>query len=74
MSEQELELYGDEVSLLETMDHLLNRGLVVTGEITISVANIDLMFVGINLLLGSVDAIDQVLSKREGDSQTDQSE
>jgi len=30
-----------ELSLLETLDHVLNRGLVIAGEITISVADVD---------------------------------
>jgi hypothetical protein len=40
-----------DLSLLETLDHVLNRGLVITGEITISVADIDLIFVGLNVLV-----------------------
>ncbi|MGA9768457.1 MAG: gas vesicle protein GvpJ [Blastocatellia bacterium] len=55
----------EELSLLETLDHVLNRGLVIAGEITISVADIDLIFLGLNLLLGSVEAIDEVLDKRK---------
>jgi gas vesicle structural protein len=55
----------DELSLLETLDHVLNRGLVIAGEITISVADIDLIFVGLNVLLGSVETIDEVLGARK---------
>ena len=54
----------EELSLLETLDHVLSRGLVIAGEITISVADIDLIFVGLNLLLGSVETIEEVLDKR----------
>ena len=54
----------EELSLLETLDHVLSRGLVIAGEITISVADIDLIFVGFNLLLGSVETIEEVLDKR----------
>jgi hypothetical protein len=57
-------LEENELSLLETLDHVLNRGLVIAGEITISVADIDLIFVGLNVLLGSVDSINQALAKR----------
>jgi hypothetical protein len=60
-----LELETDELSLLETLDHVLNRGLVIAGEITISVADIDLIFVGLNVLLGSVDTIHEVLGERD---------
>jgi hypothetical protein len=59
-----LELETSELSLLETLDHVLSRGLVIAGEITISVADIDLIFVGLNVLVGSVDTIEEVLGER----------
>jgi len=67
MSGQDIEQLDleEELSLLETLDHVLNRGLVIAGEITISVADIDLIFVGLNVLLGSVEAIDKALDKRK---------
>lgn len=60
----------DELSLLETLDHVLDLGLVIAGEITISVAGIDLIYVGLNVLLGSVESIQETLDKRtiEGES------
>jgi hypothetical protein len=65
MTSEELELLGEsELSLLETLDHVLNLGLVVAGEITISVANIELIFVGLNLLVCSTETVYEVLGKR----------
>jgi hypothetical protein len=66
MADEELELLGeeDELSLLETLDHVLNRGLVIAGEITISVADIDLIFLGLNVLLSSVETAHEVLNKK----------
>jgi hypothetical protein len=61
-------LENSELSLLETLDHVLNRGLVIAGEITISVADIDLIFVGLNVLVSSVETADEVLRKREDES------
>lgn len=54
-----------ELSLLETLDHVLNRGLVIAGEITISVADIDLIFVGLNVMVSSVETAREVLRRRE---------
>ena len=54
-----------DISLLETLDHVLNRGLVIAGEITISVADIDLIFLGLNVLLSSVETANEVLRKRQ---------
>jgi gas vesicle structural protein len=60
-----LELGDEELSLLETLDHALGKGLVIAGEITIAVADIDLIFVGLNVLLGSVETIEDVLQQRK---------
>jgi hypothetical protein len=61
----DVELAEDaELSLLETLDHVLSRGMVIAGEITISVADIDLIFVGLNVLLSSVETANEVLRER----------
>lgn len=46
-----------EISLLELADRLLNKGVVLTGEATISVAGIDLIYLGLNLVLSSVETM-----------------
>ena len=56
---------SSDLSLLETLDHVLNRGLVIAGEITISVADIDLIFVGLNVMVSSVETAKDVLRKHE---------
>lgn len=69
VSESADQLDETELSLLETLDHVLNRGLVIAGEITISVADIDLIFLGLNVLLSSVETAEEVLRRREADSE-----
>lgn len=54
-----------DLSLLETLDHVLNRGMVIAGEITISVADVDLVFLGLNVLLSSVETANEVLRRRD---------
>lgn len=63
------QLEENELSLLETLDHVLNRGLVIAGEITISVADIDLVFLGLNVLLSSVETANEVLQRRQADAE-----
>lgn len=65
MRDEELEFQENELSLLETLDHVLDRGVVIAGEITISVADIDLIFVGLNVLLTSVETAREVLDERK---------
>ena len=43
------------VSLCELLDRVLNTGVVAMGEIVISVAGIDLVYLNLNLLLTSVE-------------------
>jgi gas vesicle structural protein len=40
-------------SLAEVLDRVLTAGVVVTGEIVISVADIDLVYLGVNVVLCS---------------------
>lgn len=66
MADEEFKLDEDEeLSLLETLDHVLDRGLVIAGEVTIAVADVDLVYLGLNILLGSVETVDRVLGERE---------
>jgi hypothetical protein len=46
-----------QVSLCELLDRVLNKGAVLTGEITISVANIELIYVGLGLVISSVEKL-----------------
>ena len=43
------------ISLSETLDRVLNKGVVVCGEVVISVADIDLVYLGLHLILTSVE-------------------
>lgn len=47
----------DELSLVELVNRVLDRGVVVTGEVIISVAGVDLVFLGVNLVLSSVETM-----------------
>jgi gas vesicle structural protein len=45
----------DEVSLLDILDHVLNTGVVIHGSLVISLAGVDLVYVGLNVVLTSVE-------------------
>ena len=45
----------EEVSLLEIIDHVLNSGVVIHGSLVISLAGVDLVYVGLNVVLTSVE-------------------
>jgi hypothetical protein len=48
-----------DVTLLELVDRVLNKGVVLTGDVTLSVAGVDLVYVGLRLLLASVATLDE---------------
>ena len=47
----------EDLTLLETLDHLLDRGVVVAGEAVISIGDVDLLYLGLNIVLANVDAV-----------------
>lgn len=56
-------LEQEEVSVLELLDRVLNKGVIISGEIVISVADIDLVYVGLKLMLSSVETMEKLKHK-----------
>jgi len=54
---------SQDLSLLETLDHLLDRGVVIAGEAVISIGDVDLLYLGLNIVLANVDALIRVSNK-----------
>jgi len=52
-------LPDEELTLLDLADRLLNRGVVLAGEATISVAGVDLIFLGLNVVLTAAERLAQ---------------
>lgn len=48
-----------EVSLVDLVDRLLDGGVVIHGDITIAVADVDLLYVGLRALVSSVENMEQ---------------
>lgn len=51
--------HDDEETLVEVLDRVLDVGLVVTGDLRLSVAEIDLVYVGVKLVAASIDKIER---------------
>ncbi len=61
------------VTLLELLDRIIDCGVVLTGNLTIAVADVDLITLGLNIVLASVERMEQLradidapLAKYEG--------
>ena len=50
---------NEDCTILELLDRLLNKGVVVAGDIAISVADIDLIYLRAQLLLSSFETARQ---------------
>jgi len=48
------------VTLLEILDRALNKGVVISGDIVISLAEVDLIYVGLKLLVSSVETMERL--------------
>jgi len=54
-----------DISLLDILDHVLNAGVVVHGSLVISLAGVDLIYVGLNVVLTSVETALRTLHAEE---------
>ncbi len=50
-------LEGADGSLLELVDHLLNQGVVLTGDLVLGLAGVDLIYARLSLLLCAADRV-----------------
>ena len=63
-TDSELILGSEDASLLDIVDNVLNKGVVLSGDITIALAQVDLIYARLSLLLC---AADRVLPNKAGD-------
>jgi hypothetical protein len=52
-----------DASLLEVVDNLLNKGVVLSGDVMVGLAGVDLIYLRLSVLLC---AADRVLEERRG--------
>lgn len=46
---------SDEMTLLDILDHVLNQGIILRGNVIISLAGVDLVYLGLDVILTSVE-------------------
>lgn len=49
-----------QIVLLDLLDRILNKGVILWGDITISVADVDLIYLGLKVLLASVEKAEEM--------------
>lgn len=56
-------LQNQHITLLELLDRLLDKGIMAQGDIVLSVADIDLVYLNLGLLLSSVKTVEHLARK-----------
>jgi hypothetical protein len=46
---------SDDLTLVDVLDHILNTGVILRGNLVISLAGVDLLYVGLDVILTSVE-------------------
>jgi len=70
------EIDVEQLVLGDLLNHVLDKGVVISGTVTISIANIDLLLVDLRLLLTSVETslrhgIDQTMQRLPATTETE---
>jgi len=67
VSVDDLELAGDDRLVLgDLLNHVLDKGIVISGDVTISVADVDLIRVGLGIYISAIQSeLDHAIA-REG--------
>ena len=53
---------AQEVTLLDLLDRVIEQGVVLAGDVTISVADVDLIYLGLRVLLAPVERLPELLT------------
>jgi hypothetical protein len=56
-ADAELVLDSSDASLLDIVDNVLNKGVVLSGDLTIALAQVDLIYARLSLLLCAADRV-----------------
>jgi hypothetical protein len=65
MSRSQALMEAREVTLLDLVDRAVDHGVILAGDITIAVADVDLIYVGLQVLLASVERVQELRTERE---------
>lgn len=49
-----------DVTFLEVLDRVLDKGVVISGDLVISLAEIDLIYVGLKVLISSAETMESL--------------
>jgi hypothetical protein len=53
----------EDVTLLDLLDRVIDRGVILAGDLTLSVSNVDLIYLGLRVLLAPVERLPDLLNR-----------
>jgi gas vesicle structural protein len=57
-----------EVTLLDLLDRVIDNGVILAGDVTISVADVDLIYLGLRVLLAPVERLPELRTRPVSDN------
>jgi len=58
---------NDNVTLIDALDKVLEKGAIINGDIVIRVADVDLVYLGLRLILTSISRAEEISGRSFGD-------
>jgi Gas vesicle protein len=58
----------DQVALVDLLDRVIGGGVVITGDIVLSMADVDLVYLGLRLVLAPAHEVDVAISPSRRDT------
>jgi gas vesicle structural protein len=57
---------NDQLSLVDILDHVLTQGVIVRGNLIISLAGVDLVYIGLDVILTSIETAMRYINGSSG--------
>jgi hypothetical protein len=64
-------LRAQEATLLDLLDRVIDHGVVLAGDVTISVADVDLIYLGLRVLLAPVERLPELASRAKAEERSE---
>ena len=52
---------GHDLAVLDLLDRIIDQGVILAGDVTISVADVDLIYLGLRVLLAPVERLPELM-------------
>ncbi len=61
-------LRAQEVTLLDLLDRVIDNGVILAGDVTLSVADVELVYLGLRVLLSPVERLPELVARARAEA------